>query len=221
MKLSVQAPVTLVLALNLISCSEPVSPEVKRLRSLATEISTSPVLSPTATVDGVSNDLGLVELRLDRPVASAGEKVVVLGKGLQAGMEVEMSDHKIPIVLTENNPGSVSGTFTFPSGLAPGQILVQIRSLDRVVAQLPIIHDAGDYPLVTAGADKVCAGERFRDANGNLLVGTRPCPFFEPCRAEGQSNCLIANDFILVDRSNRELPLGAFLERRYQVPQPA
>ncbi|HYX35930.1 MAG TPA: hypothetical protein VE954_22750 [Oligoflexus sp.] len=51
---------------------------------------------------------------------------------------------------------------------------------------------SSDFPLMTAAVSDVCAGQRFYDANGDLLEGTKNCSGVSGipvCTGDGQINC--------------------------------
>lgn len=56
---------------------------------------------------------------------------------------------------------------------------------------------SSDYPLMTAAASEICSGQKFYNANGELLEGTRSCtasapstPTYANCSQDGETGCI-------------------------------
>ncbi len=69
------------------------------------------------------------------------------------------------------------------------------------VMSLAFAGAAGDFPLITLAANEVCSGQKFYNANGDLLEGSKSCGLATACSSDGQTNCTASTLFPAVQSS--------------------
>ena len=116
--------------------------------------------------------------------------------------------------LTSDAPQPVAGkvtvvsdseaTVALPTSINFGLFTLSFLQ-DGVEQNVTLLSNGGktDYPVVTMGAEKVCAGDKFYDEAGVLRTGTKDCAAVSlpSCSQDGAVDCKATKDFVAADIS--------------------
>ena len=102
--------------------------------------------------------------------AKPGEVLSLSGKNFTEGMSVEISAKEYPITVLS----STEATMITPEG-GPQEIMMAAKLREYRGNDISFFRLALDYPLFTAEASKLCRGEKFYTAKGELTEGTKNC----------------------------------------------
>ena len=146
---------------------------------------------PTSPYFGGGASASDVKLTSIKPVvAKPGQEVTVTGTRLTSNVELRIGDQLAPIMTTSAD----TATFKMPLTPRPGAFPVKVGPIGSTAragssksdgqvdgaTKFMISDSAGDaVPIYMATPDKICSPEAFRDAEGELRVGTKNCGSFE------------------------------------------
>jgi hypothetical protein len=154
---------------------------------------------PTSSYFGGGASASEVKLTSIKPlVAKPGDEVTVTGVNLNDQTILRLGDQ----VITWSTYSGDTAKFTMPATPRPGAFAVKVgRPNDPTGAVSPaakyMISDSADdeYPIYMASVDEICSPKAFRDAEGQLQIGTKDCQntgaTFNPCSADGGGNCVV------------------------------
>ncbi len=201
------------------SCKSSLEVEVKKgaeLPSASTQLGTSTTTGSETVKDPVGTQSSILPEKspeadttpdikpeltgLDRLATRAGDTVKISGKNLGTQKDLEINIGAVRIPLSINPDGSAE--FKMPEGISAGMGHIKLVSKTLgYLGQATMLADPGDYPISTMSADKVCKDEKYRNAKGEITVGTKDCGSLPLCSASGQMGCTSTTDFIVVSKT--------------------
>ena len=135
---------------------------------------------------------------LSKMVTAPGEVLTLTGRGFRSTLSLaKMSGSNLAdasgaaVNAKLEVQGGDKATVTLPSSMSFGKYSLTLTQ-DGESQQITLFSNGGktDYPIITAGADKVCSGEKFYDETGTLREGTRVCNLPLPeCSEDGAKAC--------------------------------
>ena len=143
-----------------------------------------------------------------KPVAAKpGEVVTITGQALTRQSQVKIGDTIVEF--TESN--GTMAKFIMPETPRAGAFKITVGRYNDPTgtvegpAKYMLSDNAGDdYPIYMAKASDICSPIGFRDANGDLQVGTKTCDAPAPvavtdCAADGEVGCKTTTSFKATD----------------------
>jgi hypothetical protein len=194
----------IIAAVFVLSCKSKLEVEVKSGQPLATNTATTTATgtgttvskeSPTPAPAPQTTALPKPQLTgLDRLAAKSGEVVKISGQNFKDHRDLEVSIGGKLVPLSIGPDGSAE--FTMPEGVSPGMGDVKLVSKTLgELGQATMLADAGDYPIITLKPEEVCKDKSFRNAKGEVLIGTLDCGARPACSATLQVDCLATAEF--------------------------
>ncbi len=213
-KSSGMVTLTSLLTFILFSCKSSLEVEVKKgadLPSASAQLSTSTKSGSETAKDPMATPIPpekppeavkTPELKpeftgLDRLAARAGDTVKISGKNLDTQKDLEISIGAVRIPLSINPDGTAE--FKMPEGISPG--MGDIKLVSKTLGDLgqaTMLADPGDFPISTMAVDEVCKDKKYRNAKGEITVGTKDCGSLPLCSANGQVGCATSSTFMSV-----------------------
>lgn len=131
------------------------------------------------------------DMRIDsvKPMAARpGEVVTVLGTSIPEGATATFNGQDI----TLNIINDTEANFTVPKDAVAGRAILEILKETAAQDATVVIYNPGEYPLITADAAQICLGQKFYNAKGDLVEGSRDCSGSNAgdCTASGQVGCV-------------------------------
>lgn len=128
-------------------------------------------------------------------IAKQGDVVTINGENFRTGIKLAYlgreltnvsikSDQVLTVVIDDAPRRGVGKLYLTQSGIE--------RSLNLAYA-----GTSSDFPLMTVEASEVCQGQKFYNANGDLLEGTKVCAAASvpACTSDGQINCIASSSY--------------------------
>ncbi|MCX6106074.1 MAG: hypothetical protein NTY08_09615 [Proteobacteria bacterium] len=135
---------------------------------------------------------------LSKIVTAPGEVLTLTGSGFRSTLSLaqisglNLNGANSPAVTAQLAVESGNkATVTLPASMSFGKYALTLTQ-DGESQQITLFSNGGktDYPVFTAGSDKICIGEKFYDETGSLREGTKVCNLPLPdCSEDGAKAC--------------------------------
>lgn len=135
-------------------------------------------------------------------IAFKGQKVTVTGSNFRPGIKLAYLGRQLSQVEVKSDT-ALSVVIDEAPRRGRGNLYLAQDGVERSLA-LAYAGSSSDFPLMTVAASEVCSGQKFYNANGELLEGTKTCtvatsstpsPTYPNCSSDGQTGCLTTNAF--------------------------
>jgi Protein of unknown function (DUF1566) len=111
-------------------------------------------------------------------------------------------------VVTLHGTSGTTATFTMPETTRSGAFKISVGRPDNLIGIVDapakfMISDSLDdsLPILMASASDICSPLAFRDAQGDIQLGTRNCSVVPDCTAGGQVGCKTVANYISAESS--------------------
>jgi len=199
------------LAMGASACNLEVNSTVNSGRSAPSACST-----PTANGTPLPDCERFEVFDVNKIIVTPGEEVTLTGrhfrpgmilasdspseKGSEGGAEVKKLEIRVQ--------SDASASFVMPTDTPFGLVKLTLRQ-DEATRKLTLFSNGlkTDHPIITAGAERICRGEKFYDGSGVLQEGTKACVTggagreVAECASDGAVGCLAVSAFKAVDMS--------------------
>jgi len=139
------------------------------------EVKTSRVPAQNEENPNICSDPGIN--RNSPKIVNPGEEFVIEGSIFKEGTQVAIDGREVSAFETSNGEIGIM----IPAELATKKIdisIVQGNSITKVDNVYALNED--DFPLITAAPSTICNNQKFYNADGELVKGTKECDIYDP-----------------------------------------
>lgn len=132
-------------------------------------------------------------------MARAGDMLIIRGKNFKEGVSLKFQEKEIENI-TFIDANTLEATMPEATDKGVGNLVLTYEEI-KLKYSIFYAGSQKDYPISTKDSTEVCAGEKFYDASGDLITGTRVCAdkSYNLCSGANQKDCVATDRYKTMD----------------------